>query len=245
MSQNFPNFGEICEVMEKNYKFLMKHADRFLNELQCFINDPIECMEDILNVFGIKKETKNLSQLIHAAESQCMIFFVHNILFPTCQSAFINVLIGNLPGFCRDLRFLIESLAKCYWADKNYKDNHVFKKWELLSKGGVSEREFIQKLDQEFEIERAIKLWGKLSEEAHLKGYLRRVGGSLSVIGMPPTWALTIPNEYWEGDIDEIFTTLKGYHDFLCEFREILQIVWKKYITNLKETRTKLTKSSR
>ncbi|MBS7635799.1 hypothetical protein KEJ37_00395 [Candidatus Bathyarchaeota archaeon] len=225
---------DIFSAMKKNLEFLKQNAERFYDEILELVNDPIKCLEDIADAFGIKVDKKDFNDVIRAAETDFMIFYIHNVLYPTTISAHINILIGNLPGFCRDLRFLIESLAKSYWADIKHAGKHLFEKWKIIDESKMRDHEFVKELDRELGMKRATKLWGKLSEEIHFKGYIKRVEKSFSTIGMPPSWALTIPCEYWEGDMDEIFETFKGYHEFVCEFREIFQIIWKKYIEKLK-----------
>ena len=238
-------FKEIADIMKRNSEFLNLNARQFCEEILELLNDPINFMEDLCNLFHITSEGQNLDRLRSLFVRDAMLVYLHNILFPSVFSLYINVLLGNFPAFLRDLRFMIESLAKCYVVDAKYPEKGVLEKMKLISKWR-SERRIVRALDSELNTDsRATKLWHKLSEETHLSGYVKRVIENIEVVGMPPDWALTpAPWRELRGeDIDEILDPKRGFHIFLCEFREILSIAWKNYLSKLEIERKKRSKN--
>jgi len=229
----FRYISNACRIMKTNMKFLKQKANQFYEELRVFLDMPVQCMNDIAKVFEIRCKPENIKNLSEAFKTQMMFHYVHEILYPTSNSALINVLIGDLPGFCRDLRFLLEALAKSYLTDIKHGKKHIREKMQLLNKE-KKEHEWIKELDQEIGEKRAMRLWGKLSEDIHFNKYVKRIEKSIDVLGIPPSWALLIPCEFWEGDVDEILSDVWSYHGYLCEFIEILNLIWKKYLNILK-----------
>jgi len=228
-------FKEITDIMKRNSEFLNLNAKQFCEEILELLNDPVNFIEDLCKLFNITSEGRNLDRLRALFVRDAMLVYLHNILFPSVFSLYINVLLGNFPAFLRDLRFMIESLAKCYVVDVKCPEKDVFEKMKVISKWR-SEHRIVRILDSELNTKsRATKLWHKLSEESHLSGYVKRIIENIEIVGVPPDWALTPApwRELCGEDTDEILDPKRGFHIFLCEYREILNIAWKKYLSKL------------
>jgi hypothetical protein len=206
--------------MKENEEFLKRNAKHVLDETVELINDAIDRLWNLT-----KKE--NAKEL---AVRQAMAFQVLHVLMPTSYSILANLLLGNIPDCFRDLRFMIESLAKCYLADLKYPHQTFFEtKLKLLEaetkrkddRRIVTKREhdFIEEFDKTIGLKGAsVKLWGRLSQEAHIKRYTERVVGHVIRKNIPPGFALVIPMNYTEDELE----ILENLYAFMCKYRKIL-----------------------
>lgn len=136
----------------------------------------------------------------------------------------------------RDLRFLIESLTKSYMADLKYENENFFevklKRLEGETKKkddkivAKREHDFIEEFDKTIGLSgESVKLWGKLSQEAHTRKYMKRVIDHVIDKGAPPGFALAIPINYTEDDSE----ILENLYKFVCEYRRILSSILRNY----------------
>src|ERR1700736_4488717 len=96
-----------AECFQENERFLLREARDVINEATELVNDSI----DYIDVCLQKKKPE-----------QAMHFFGMYALMSTSYSVFTNLLAGALPTCFRELRFLLETLAKCYVVDKEETD---------------------------------------------------------------------------------------------------------------------------
>src|SRR6266851_5899411 len=103
-SKGFADSAAAC--FRENESFLLREARDVINEATELVNDSI----DYIGVCLQKKP------------EQAMHFFGMYALMSTSYSVFTNLLAGALPTCFRELRFLLETLAKCYIVDKENTD---------------------------------------------------------------------------------------------------------------------------
>ena len=132
---------------------------------------------------------------------------------------------------------MLESLIKCYLADLKYPEQSFFqRKLELLEKetkdkkgGKVPKREhdFMKEFDEIINSDvRSVKLWGKLSKDwVHTKGIVDRIVSQISEKSGAPSWALVIPINYAEDDLD----TIKELGKRISQFRKLLKATIENY----------------
>ena len=150
---------------------------------------------------------------------------------PSSYAIYIDLLIGNLPACFMELRLMLESLIKCYLADLKYPEQSFFqRKLELLEKETKDkkgekvpkrEHDFIKEFDEIINSDvRSVKLWGKLSKDwVHTKGIVDRIVSQISGKSEAPSWALVIPMNYAEDDLD----TIKELGNRISQFRKLLK----------------------
>ena len=127
-------------------------------------------------------------------------FYAYHVLMPSSNALLVNLLAGNLPACFRELRFLIETLAKCYLADLHHPDFSFFEKRLYFlqhpegRKKRVPETDLIKEFAEKSGTgDRAIKLWKTLSEETHAKKFVERVVNNVTNYKNIPAYALIIP----------------------------------------------------
>lgn len=156
---------------------------------------------------------------------------------PSSYAIHTDLLIGNLPACFMELRLMLESLIKCYLADLKYPEQSFFqRKLELLEKETKDkngeeipkrEHDFIKEFDEIMNLDGgSVKLWGKLSKDwVHTRGVVDRVVSQISEKSGPPSWALVIPMNYAEDDLD----TIKELCKRVSQFRELLKVTIENY----------------
>ena len=215
MSENFKEAitKDIFDTMKENMEFLGKKSEWIMKEAVELCDDAIECMVFLVLGKGAEFITRN-----------AVAFFILHGFMPTSYGIFINLLAGNLPSCFRDLRFLTELLAKCYLADLKYPNETFFeRKMDLLEqekneKGKKKrEHEYIEEFERKvgFKNKECLKLWGKLSDESHVKKFVDSIIKKES----PPSYSIILPMNYLEHDID----FLKQLCNYIREYRKILR----------------------
>ena len=131
---------------------------------------------------------------------------------------------------------MLESLAKCYLSDSRYPEKPSFwEKFELLEQEIVQRNLSISKLLRELDNELIDKdsfvaLWGKLSQDwVHAKGFIDRLVAYLIEKFDIPAWALVIPMNYTNKDLD----ILEELRNRISQFRRILKTTIKKWKTEI------------
>lgn len=207
----------VARTMDKNEAFLENQAREAWEEIIDLINDTIDYIKYQLELPDAKLPSE-----------RAMPFFTCHVLQPGCYSVAVNLLAGGLPACYRELRFILEMLAKCYLADRHYSEQSSFEeRLRLLQReqkpDGTSrkrEHEFLEEFDRQVGQEGgARKLWGKLSEEIHAKGYTERIVRNIVEGDHFPGYALIIPNDYAEedrGDLNEL-------HEYIREVRGLVK----------------------
>lgn len=149
-------------------------------------------------------------------------FYAYHVLMPTSHAIFTSLLAGNLPACFRELRFMVEMLAKCYLADDYYPDQLFFRdKLRMLeNRNGkrIAETVFIKEFATKMGADEVIPLWKDLSEEGHARKFVERVVGNIIEKDNVPGYALVIPIPYSKGDISD----LKELNDYVVSSRNIL-----------------------
>ena len=165
-----------------------------------------------------------------------IIFFIHHVLIPFSYAIYLDLLAGNVPACFIELRLMLESLAKCYLSDSRYPEKPSFwEKFELLEQEIVQRNLSISKLLRELDNELIDKdsfvaLWGKLSQDwVHAKGFIDRLVAYLIEKFDIPAWALVIPMNYTNKDLD----ILEELRNRISQFRRILKTTIKKWKTEI------------
>ncbi len=195
MARRRGNFIQlIAETIDKNMQFLKTEGNEAIVEAVNLVEDAINYVSKILHQENFEE--------VHAKSA--MVFFVFNTLMPVSYSILLNLLIGNIPTCLRELRFILESLAKCYIADISYPEKEFFQeKIELLK--GKREHQIITEFDQKLGLNKeAITLWGKLSEEVHLRRYVERIVENVIQRSNIPPYALALPMPYDKKDLEDL-----------------------------------------
>ena len=210
-----------CKTMKENEKFLRSNTEETYREVIDLINEAIDLVG-----FAVERE-KGKEDYV----KRSVIFFLYHILMPLSYAIYTDLLIGNLPACFMELRLMLESLIKCYLADLKYPEQSFFqRKLELLEKetkdkkgGKVPKREhdFIKEFDEIINSDvRSVKLWGKLSKDwVHTKGIVDRIVSQIGEKSGTPSWALVIPMNYAEDDLD----TIKELGKRIPQFRKLLK----------------------
>ncbi len=209
------------KIMRENEEFLRKNAEETYEEVIRLINDAIDLIG-----YNVKGEKRIKDYVRHS-----MFFFLLHILIPSSYAIYINWLIGNLPTCFMELRLILESLVKCYLADLKYQDKNFFQeKLELLEKelmrNNISISRLMKGLGKKLGLKNDFNaLWGKLSKDwIHTKGVVDRVVNQI-IKSRVPSWALVIPMNYSEADLD----TIEELGKRISQFRNLLKATIENY----------------
>jgi hypothetical protein len=134
---------------------------------------------------------------------------------------------ANLPACFVELRLMLESLAKCYMAEK-YTDEKVFFEVRIailedfIKKQRISTSKVMKDFGRDTSLKnKPQKLWCKISESwAHTRGFVKTIINYLITEEMLPSYAIIIPSSYSENDL----TCLEQLGDYISEFREIIKV---------------------
>ena len=208
----------IIKVMRENEAFLRQNAEETYHEVVELINDSIDYV-----VLAVKKGREDYVKY-------AMIFFLNHIFMPFSYAIHVDMLAGNIPACFMELRLMLESLASCYVADLKYPDRSFFQeKLELLDAVNKREKKSTSKLMDELGAGLGLDfrtLWHKLSQDwVHTKGIMDRVVAQVVEKSDVPPWALVIPMNYAESDLD----TIDELRNRISKFRSLLTAVMEKY----------------
>jgi hypothetical protein len=211
-------FTHIIGMMRENEEFLHKRAKKTCKEVVELINDAID------NVQLAVKSAESRKDYIERS----MAFFTYHSLMPFSYAIYMDLLSGNVPMCFMELRLMLESLVKCYLADSKYPERTFFRdKLELLEQENLSTSKLMKELGEKLGAKNDfVALWGKLSQDwVHTKGIADKVVGYVIEKGDMPPWALAIPINYTENDLDNI----DRLRNRISQFRGLLTIVMEKY----------------
>jgi len=209
---------DLTQTLTENQEFLRENAKELSDEAVEFINDAIDY---VALVTKAERSTK-----LYVERS--MAIFVYHILMPFSYAIYPEVLLGNLPGCFMQLRLVHESLVKCYAADSWYPDETFFQdRLALLEKNGPRTGRLMRKLGRQLGFDNEfVDLWNHLSREwIHTKGIVDRVVDRLAQEGDVPPWALVVPLNYTEDDLD----ALDNLREQISRFRGLLQVTMEQY----------------
>jgi hypothetical protein len=130
------------------------------------------------------------------------------------------------------LRLMLESLTKCYLADKKYPKLAFFReRLEEIDKELWKNRQSISRSMKDLGIELDMGddfsvLWKELSETwFHTAGLANKVVENIVNSSNAPSWGLVLPMPYSLSDLDIIYEFGKT----TAEFRSLLAVAMKKY----------------
>lgn len=134
-----------------------------------------------------------------------MVYFGSHILFPLSFALRIDLLLSNIPACFFELRLILESMAKCFWADIQFKEQDSFMEKlqsleDKINRKETSTSKLLNEMGRDY-----CALYGKLSNEwLHTKGFVEKLlNETLKGDGIP-AYALASPISYNETDIDII-----------------------------------------
>lgn len=217
-------FSLVSKTAKENEGFFNENAKYVVSEVVDLVNDAIDCM-----ILFTKQENPNEIYV-----KQSLAFYVYHVLMPASYSILTNFSLGNVPSCFRELRFMIESLAKCYLADLKYPHQSFFQaKLELLQKERRNEKDtrkrehdFMEEFDRKLGLNRkSVKLWGRLSQEVHTKRYVERVVDHVIEKSDIPAYVLVIPMSYTKGDLED----LQDLYNCICDYRKTLNTTMERY----------------
>lgn len=212
-----PNFIEtIKENMQENEDFLHSKARETYAEVVGLVNDAI----DYVSFFVEKKRVADYVKF-------AVIHYVHQILMPLSYAMVMDLLTTNLVACFMELRLMVESLVKCYFADLKYPGKTFFQeKIELLEKE-KKRRKTITNLMEEYG-EEAKDLWKQLSEGwLHTKGIVDRIVEEISSKSELPVWPLVLPITYNDTELDVLEELRRDVSKFRRLQKEVIED-WKK-----------------
>ncbi len=199
----------IGSTMKTNEDFLKENAKEVLDEVIYFISN------EIINAIFVANKKENL---LNWAMGSYIIY----VLQPFGFGIYPDLLIGNLPVCFFELRVLLESLVRHYYADIKY-PSHLFFKAKLrlleIDSKKKSTSEIMREVDELLMgKDKCSLLWHNISREwIHSKGILDKIIGQIIQKGDVPPWGLIIPSPYTKNDISNI----KKFKKYLSLFREI------------------------
>lgn len=206
----------IHEVADKNEDFLLKNSRVVFDEIVELVNDAIDYAQ------SYAKRDESDRRKLHAESA--VYFYVCQSLIPSSNALLVDLLAGNLPSCFRELRFMIEMLAKCYLADRRYSQFTFFERrlYTLQhTKNGkrIPEIRFVEDFSKEIQDGVApLELWRSLSEEAHARKFVERVVDSVINRNNVPAYSLVIPMVLAKGDLPDV----EDLNNYVISFREIL-----------------------
>jgi hypothetical protein len=184
----------IRSVAQENSEFLLENMKDCYNEVVELIDDAID-----FDLQFIKNENWN-----YYYTNFSMVYFGSHVLMPMSFALRIDLLVGNIPACFFELRLILESMVKCYWADLCFpeKDN-VSNKLQSLE-DTICKKKTISRLHEEMG-EDYLALWKDLSREwVHTEGFVKRILKEASKTNGVLAYALASPMSYNETDIDVI-----------------------------------------
>ncbi len=192
-----------AECFRENERFLLREARDVINEATELANDSIDYI-------GVCLQRK---------PEQAMHFFGMYVLGSTSYSVFTNLLAGALPTCFRELRFLLETLAKCYVVDKEETDFDFPK--DRQGKRRAAEITVVRKFDTYLNLgDKSVDLWQSLSGESHTEQFVKRVIDNILERDNLPTYAMPLPMTYTRKELDE----LNELRDYIVRIREIMKV---------------------
>lgn len=207
-------FTYVVERMTENEKFLFNNAQDTVEEVVELINDAIDTVQ---RAEGIREYTE-----------RSMGFFIHHILMPSSYAIYVDLLTANLPVCYMELRLILESLVKCYFADSRYPQLSFFQeRLESLEQEKQSTSKLMKELGKEAGLgNEFVALWGKLSRDwVHTEGFVSHVVDSVIKKSDIPPWALVVPMSYVESDLDAI----NELRSRISQLRDLLKITMERY----------------
>lgn len=208
----------ISEVTSENEDFLRTNHKDVVDEIVELVNDAIDYAQSYA-----KQDVDNRKKLYG---ENAMYFYVCNSLLPSSNALLVDLLTGNLPACFRELRFMIEMLAKCYLADQRYPQLTFFERrlyalqhTEDGKRRRISELKFVEDFSKEIQDGASpIELWRSLSEESHARKFVERVVDNVITHDNVPAYSLAIPMVLRKGDLHDI----KDLSQYVVSFRNIL-----------------------
>lgn len=174
------------ETERANEGFLYARRKDVLDEVVELVNDAIDYVRLI--------DKEKFSQF-------ALTFFLGNVLMPQSNGLYVTLLAGNLPMCFATLRLLVETLAKCYYADAYYPGVFFGEKLSQIERqvGRTSATAIIRKVDEMVGTGNQLtELWTGLSNEwIHARGLATGLVNHISEKGFP-TWGIILPSEYRE-----------------------------------------------
>ena len=203
----------LAAVLKHNDKFLHENSKNTYDEVIELIMDAIDYVKFLAESEEWKKDYVRFS----------MVNFVHHILMPFSYAIYLDFLAANLVACFMELRFMLESLVRCYWADVRYSEQTFFQdKLALLEKDFPRTYRLMKKSGKDF-----VTLWGKLSKQwVHTKGVVDRMVDEILEKSDVPAWALAVPMEYTETDIDILAELAKRISRFRVLLKDTIE-KWK------------------
>lgn len=222
MNEDIKLTKSACEVMSKNEKFLLENFRDIVDEIVELANDAIDYAHSYTKSDqGSKLRTES-----------AIYFYATHVLMPSSYALLINLTTSNLPACFRDLRFMMEMLAKCYLADIEHKEFSFFeRRLHALQhpsgkKGHIPEIGFIKEFAKKSNLgNEPEKFWRTLSDETHGRRYTERVVNNIIEHDNMPAYALIIPMVFRDGDKHD----LRDLNNYIVSFRKILNKAMPKY----------------
>ncbi len=217
-SQDIKFSKTISDVTSENEDFLRTNYKDVVDEIVELVNDAIDYAQTCA-----KRDVDERKKLYM---ERAMYFYVYNSLIPSSNALLVDLLTGNLPACFRELRFMIEMLAKCYLADLQYPQFTFFERrlyalqhMENGKRKRISELKFVEDFSKETQEDTTpIELWRSLSEESHARKFVKRVVDNIINHDNVPAYSLVIPMILRKGDLHEI----KDLNRYVVLFRGIL-----------------------
>ncbi|HUW11710.1 MAG TPA: hypothetical protein VM537_18410 [Anaerolineae bacterium] len=209
---------DLMQTMTENHQFLRENAKELSDEVVEFINDAID--------YAALVTKAERSTELYLERS--MAFFLYHVLMPFSYAIYPEALLGNVPGCYMQLRLLHESLVKCYAADSWYPHETFFhQRLALLEKSGPRTGRLMRKVGRQLGFHNELAdLWNQLSREwIHTKGIVDRVLDRLDQEADVPPWALVVPLNYTEDDLD----ALDHLREQISRFRGLLRATMEQY----------------
>lgn len=210
----------LFKVIRENGEFLNNNAEEAYTEV-------VNLASDAIGYFGFAvKDGKSQEERVSLYLERSMAFFFHHVLWPFSCAIHTDVLTGNLPACFMELRLMVESLAKCYLADLKYPEQTFFQeRLRLLEEERRSISKLMEDLGERLGLDFAAPLWHKLSQDwVHTKGVMDKFVGQIEKSNVPH-WALVIPVNYTENDLD----ALEELRKRISQFKELLAATAEKY----------------
>ncbi len=208
----------IAQTISANESFLLKNAKDAIGEVVGLTSDAID-----IAGWAVKRPTNKEDYL-----ERSIAFFIYHALLPYSYAIYLELTAANLPVCFIELRLLLETLVKCYLADLKYPNLSFFQeKLDALQQAQSNISGLMNEMGNEVGVgNQFYAMWKDLSENwVHTKGFVNNIVARVSEKADAPPWALSIPMNYVQSDLEVINELGKQ----ISMFRNLLEVSIEKY----------------
>jgi hypothetical protein len=207
-----PSFMKMTEsILEENDSYCKSNETAHKTWVEI-----VEMMNDAVD--DVMWETKEIDWNVYFPRFAMLNYFF-SVLMPVSYGIYLDFMAGNLPVCFTQLRTLLEQLAKCSVADREYPELPFFRERiialeEKLKREHVTLTDLIGTMSEDGSL-----MWRVLSKDwVHYLSF-ERIATIVMERQDVPGWSLTIPIGYSATELSEIEELGK----YVAQFRQVLR----------------------